>query len=162
MARTFSDQTGTGRGVIGRWRSQRNLQGCYLSSPVSLWKGKLSDTSYRYFLWAQGHQVTLSQPAVKVTVARNWLNWLLLQRTQADWVLSVHRCSPVWETGFLTKRHIQIRHRTPSRGIDLRAGSYFLVHGWSKVSTWPTEGPVLSGTAWILMASLVGGQRCLI
>lgn len=48
------------------FKSQRNLQGCYLSSPVSLWKGKLSDTSHLSFLWAQGCQVT---------VARNRFNY---------------------------------------------------------------------------------------
>lgn len=42
-------------------KSQRNLQGCYLSSPVSLWKGKLSDTSHLSFLWAQGCQVTVAR-----------------------------------------------------------------------------------------------------
>lgn len=43
------------------FKSQRNLQGCYLSSPVSLWKGKLSDTSHLSFLWAQGCQVTVAR-----------------------------------------------------------------------------------------------------
>lgn len=62
--------------------------------------------------------------------------------------------------GMAHNAHLSMTCNTHPSIIDLRAGHHFLVCGQSKVSTWPTRASVLSATARILIAALVGGQIC--